>query len=71
MTEKSERTLRREGFKEGAKVERELIIGRLIEFGALIPSKVAVGEGHYWLHTINGPIDVLLEDLETTTDIPE
>ena len=66
MNEKTERTLRREGFKEGAEVERELIIGRLIEYGALIPSKVAVGEGHYWLHTINGPIDVILDDFEST-----
>ena len=45
-------------------IEDSRIILNLIRLGALRSNNVGVvGEGHFWLHTVNGPLDVILEDL--------
>jgi hypothetical protein len=43
--------------------ENDTIIKNLLELQALVPNDIPVGPGHYWLHTKQGPIDVLLDDL--------
>lgn len=43
--------------------EQSVIIMNLTRLGALTVNDRAVGGGHFWLHTPQGPLDIIPEDL--------
>lgn len=44
-------------------LQESQILLNLIRLGAITPNNHAVGGGHFWVYTKQGPLDCILEDL--------